>query len=344
VGAAGLCSRAGFDPTETLEPSLRPSPSDSTDAPTRAPTRPAWLLLLGAALGLALASYGMLEKRAADNELPDGVVARVGDHMIRRIDYERVLAGVESDLRSPIDAEMRRRVLERMIDEELLVQRAIALGLAEVDRRVRGELTSGLIDSIVSEADAEQPSDRAVAEHFEQNIDFFTRPGRLRARTIFFSAQASSAHGGALPGEGEEGGPRAPARERAREAADRLARGESPSEVESALGDPQVSPLPDVLLPASKIRDYVGPSLLERIQSLQIGAWSEPIESAGGVYLVQLVDREDSMVPSLESVEDLVREDLKRRRGDEALRRYLEELRSEIPVSVNESAFESSPD
>ena len=315
-----------------MEPPLSPSQPDSTDVPGRASKRPAWLLLLGAALGLALATFGLLERRTAENALPDGVVARVGDRVIRRIDYERVLAGVESDLRSPIDAAMRERVLERMIDEELLVQRAIDLGLAVIDRRVRGELTSGLIDSIVSEADAEEPSERAVAEHFEESIDFFTRPGRLRARTIFFSARPREA-------EGANGTKETDALARAQEAAARLAAGEAPSEVEAALGDSQVSPLPDVLLPASKVRDYVGPTLLERIQALEIGAWSDPVESAGGVYLAQLVDREASSVPSLESVEDLVRQDLKRRRGDDALRRYLDDLRSQIPVSVDESVF-----
>ena len=76
-----------------------------------------------------------------------------------------------------------------MIDEELLVQRALDLGLAAIDRRVRGELTSGLIDSIVSTVDAEEPSEAEVAEHYEANIDFFTRPGRLRVRAMLFSAR-----------------------------------------------------------------------------------------------------------------------------------------------------------
>jgi hypothetical protein len=306
----------------------------------RSRARPAWLLLAGAALGLALAAFGLLESRSDGPTLPEGAAARVGDRVIRRIDYERVLAGVESDLRSPIDASMRRRVLERMIDEELLVQRAIDLGLAEVDRRVRGELTAGLIDSIVAEADAEEPSDDAVAAHFEENRDFFTRPGRLRARTIFFSPTAPAR--GAGP---SSAGPRRSPAERARRAAQRLASGDAASVVEAELGDPQVSPLPDVLLPATKVRDYVGPTLLDALESLESGAWSEPIETPdGGVHLVQLLEREPPIVPRLEEVEALVRQDLKRRRGDDALRRYLDELRGEIPVSVDESVYASSED
>ena len=197
-----------------------------------------------------------------------------------------MLAGVESDLRSPIDAAMRERVLERMIDEELLVQRALDLGLAVIDRRVRGELTSGLIDSIVSEADAEEPSERR------------SRSTSRRASTSSRAPDACALERSSSPARPREGGAERTGRRttdalaRAQEAAARLAAGEAPSEVEAALGDSQVSPLPDVLLPASKVRDYVGPTLLERSQTLEIGAWSDPVESAGGVYLAQLVDRE----------------------------------------------------
>ena len=271
-------------------------------------------------------------------------MARVGERVIRRVDYERVLAGVEQDLRGPIDAAMRRRVLERMIDEELLVQRALDLGLAAVDRRIRGELTSALIDSIVSGAEAEEPDARAVEAHFEANRDFFTRPGRLRARSLFFSSRSDRPLGaGPGPGTGpspsgaDEPRTRTAALERARRAAARLARDEPLEDVRRTLADPQVSPLPDVLLPASKVRDYLGPRLLATIESLEVGEWSDPVESETGFHLVQLVDREPPVAPPLEEVRALVRRDLERRRGDDALRRYLDDLRAWIPVSVDES-------
>lgn len=295
--------------------------------------RPPWLLFLGAAIGLALAAAGLLETRDIATALPDDAAAVVGDRTIRIIDYRRVLAGVESDLRNPVDEAMRRRVLDRMIDEELLVQRALELGLAVIDRRVRGELTSGLIDSIVSEADAEEPDDRAVALHFEENIDFFTRPGRLRAESLFFSSRRDAEVG------------RRPAAERAALAAERLTRSDSEFEaVESELADDQVSPVPNVLLPASKIRDYVGPTILQTLENLDVGRWSAPIENASGFYIVRLVEREPAIVPRLEDVEALVRQDLKRREGDRALRRYLDDLRSETAVSINEEVFEIASD
>lgn len=318
-----------------------PSHPDDPDRAARPAGRPVWLLLAGAALGLGLAAFGLLEAPGSESKLPAEAVARVGERVIRRVDYERILAGVENDLRSPVDAAMRRRVLDRMIDEELLVQRALDLGLAAVDRRIRGELTSALIDSIVSGAEAEEPDERAIASHFEANRDFFTRLGRLRARSLFFSSRASSRSDRAAIEPGQAAEPRAAALQRARRAAARLARDEPLEEVRRALADPQVSPLPDALLPASKVRDYLGPRLLETIEALEVGEWSDPVESETGFHLVQLVDREQAVVPPLEEVRALVRQDLERRRGDEALRRYLDELRAEIPVSVDEAALGS---
>jgi len=304
--------------------------SDSAPDQNVAGARAPWLLSVGAAIGLALATFGLLDPQTDPQELSPDTAAQVGDRTIRRVDYERVLAGVEQDLRNPLDESIRRRVLDRMVDEELLVQRALELGLAAIDRRVRGELTSGLMDSIVGEANADEASPRDVARHYEENVDFFTRPGRLHAQTIFFSAR----------GDGRR--PDGTAAERAGRAAAQLRTGENANEIENRLGDPQVSPLPNGMLPPSKVRDYVGPIILQSLEELAVGEWSGPIESGGGLYLARVIDHEPRIIPAFEEVEDLVRQDLKRRRGDQALRDYLDDLRSQISVSINESVFSAS--
>ena len=113
------------------------------------------LLGLGAAAGLLCAAVGLLRPAAPPVEMVAAdAVARVNGTAIRRADYERLLAGLQRDTRTPIDDKSRARILDRMIEEELLVQRALELGLATVDRRVRANLTSSLIASIVTEADA----------------------------------------------------------------------------------------------------------------------------------------------------------------------------------------------
>jgi len=322
-----------------------------------------WLLLAGAALGLALSAWGLLEPRAArhvagdagdagdpgedrgrgddrtrlEGALSEDEAAVVGERVIRRIDFERVLAGVERDLRSPIDGEARRRVLERMIDEELLVQQALALGLAAADRRVRGELVSGLVDSVVAEAAGDPPTPAEVEAHYRANADFFARPGRVRVETIFFSTSAGSARD-----RGAAGG-RDAARDRAMRARDRLRAGANRAEVAAELGDREIAPVPASLLPLAKLRDYLGPRVVEALAGLETGGWSEPIESADGFILVRAAEREAPVAPPYAEVESLVRQDLVRRRGDEALRRYLDGLREGTNVVRNEAILAEDP-
>ena len=76
--------------------------ADASESETRSP-RSAWLLLFGAALGLLLASAGLLEPANGGGAgLPEDAAATVGERKIRRVDYERVLAGVAGDLRNPV--------------------------------------------------------------------------------------------------------------------------------------------------------------------------------------------------------------------------------------------------
>ncbi len=285
-------------------------------------------LLVGAAVGLALSAWGLLEERGARHVLPEQTAAIVGSREIRRVDFERMLAGVERDRRGPIDAATRRRVLERMIDEELLVQQALALGLAHADRRVRGELVSSLVDSVVAEADAEPPDERAVERHYRENAAFFARPGPLRVETLFFSTRPAD------PG-------RASARDRAIAARARLVQGEPRAAVEAALADRPVAELPDALLPKTKLRDYLGPALIEPLDALEPGVWSEPLAAPDGIRLVRVVEREADVTPPLAEIEPLVRRDLVRRRGDDALRRYLDALREETRIARNAALFPS---
>jgi len=86
-------------------------------------------LALGAIAGLIMAGYGFLRQAEVGGDLPDSAVARVNDALISRDNYARVLARYATEAREPAAAETRGWLLERLIDEELLVptQRAQAM-------------------------------------------------------------------------------------------------------------------------------------------------------------------------------------------------------------------------
>jgi hypothetical protein len=173
------------------------------------------MLAVGAVVGLALAAHGLIadDVRRTD-ALPQGVVARVNGSDILTDDYLRLVAGLERDTRESADVAVRRHVLDRMIDEEVLVQRGLELGLAESDRRIRANVTAAMIRSILVEVEDQQPTGEELREFYDEQRDFFTQPGRMRVHQLFFrvpdpaqqQAVGASGRAGARGGRGEPTG------------------------------------------------------------------------------------------------------------------------------------------
>ncbi len=280
--------------------------------------RPLLLLSLGALAGVAAAAWSLLGTDPTLGSLPSSAVARVNGAILFQEDHARLVAGLENDLRQPVTAEMKTRVLDRMIDEELLVQRGIELGLVESDRRIRGNITSAMIRSIVVEAEDQPPTEAELEEFYAEESSFFAQPGRLRVRQIFFRV-----------GQGQD---EAEIKEKASQAKVAWVEGAPITQVRKEFGDREVSPIPDALLPPAKLREYIGPTALRAVSELSVGEVSEPVRSGTGVHVFRLVDKEDQRVPGYAEISSLVRNEWVRRAGDRALRSYLDDLRDRADV------------
>jgi len=280
------------------------------------------LLALGAATGIAAAGYGMLQSGEASS-LPEGTVARVNGATISADTYTRLVAGYESDTREAASPEMRARILDRLVEEELLVQRGLELGLAESDRRVRADIVQAVIRAAIAEAESAAPTERELRAFYEEQREFFTTPGRLRIAQLFVRVKDAADD--------------APARARAEQARARLAAGAELAAVRAALGDAEVSVTPDALLPPAKLREYVGPSVLRLALEAELGVWSAPVRSGAGYHVLSVVEREPASTPPLEEIREQVQAEWVRRGGDRALRSYLDELREAGDVQVAET-------
>jgi hypothetical protein len=284
--------------------------------------RARWLLGLGVAAGLGLAASSLLSAPHPGSELPEGAVASVNGMPIRGEDFTRLVAALAADRRTPLDADDRRHVLDRLIEEELLVQHAVALGLVRSDRRVRADLVSAVLGLLNASTDGYQPTHTEVAVFYAENRYYFARPARLRVRPVFVASPPGVVDGAPLA--------------RAREAAARLRAGEPFEAVRDAVGDEPLAPLPDAPLPPAKLREYLGPSALRAAQELEPGGVSDPVRTAQGYHVLVLLARIPSQALPLAEVEPQVRAEMRRRAGDRALRERLDELRAEGEVAVAE--------
>ena len=150
-------------------------------SPAPANTKPAiprFLLIAGLAGGVVIAAAGLV---VGDSQtaLPPQAVARVNQQLILRDAWLRAVAAVASERRTALTDEDQRRILDRLIDEELLVQHGIALGLVERDPRLRSALVSEVMLAASTAASAD-PTEAAMQRFYADNVDFFTPTARLR--------------------------------------------------------------------------------------------------------------------------------------------------------------------
>jgi len=274
-----------------------------------------YILGLGLVIGIFLAALTIVEK----NNLSDqNWAAKIEDRVIPFERYKMQLEGLANDKRSPLTKKDKEYVLERMIEEELLIKRAIDLGMLENNPMARGTIVQQMIKNIISEGSRIEPEEKEIIEFFEENIGFFTKANRLRVRQIYFSE--------------DEFGDKV--HQEAKNVFTRLLKGETFDQV-TLSGSNSALKVPDTLMNLSKVREYIGPSLMREAQLLKPGQFSEPKKVSGGYKIIYLVDREDAAQPEYSNIRSSVLSEFSKRRDDQSLRTYLDNLKKWYDVSRN---------
>jgi hypothetical protein len=264
---------------------------------------------LAALAGLALSISGVVERGPAAVAVAPDAVALVNGRPVTRRAYERAVAALAADRRGPIRDAERELVLDKLIDEELLVQHALALGLAERDERVRTDLGLAML-SVLRGSTGAAPSEEELRVHFEAHPERFLRPEAISVEQRFFAPRGDDAD----------------ARARALAAAASLRRGE-----EVAGDDPPVALGRELLTPQALERK-LGPTVTRALLAQPIGVFGDPVRSGDGYHVVRVLARRNGELPPFEDARALVERDLARARGDEQLERFLEQRRAEARI------------
>ncbi len=273
------------------------------------------ILGIGLIIGILLAALAIVEK---NNITDQNWAAKIEDQLIPYERYQMQLEGLAKDKRSPLTNRDKEYVLERMIEEELLIKRAIDLGMLENNPMARGTIVQQMIKNIVTEGSRTEPQENELIEFFQENIGFFTKANRLRVRQIYFSKDDF----------GDE------VVEKAKDAFIRLNKGENFEEV-ALSGSKSALKIPDTLMNLSKVREYIGPSLMREAQLLKPGYSSAPNKVSGGYKIIYLVDREDATQPEYSNIRSTVLSEFLKRRDDQSLRKYLDNLKNWYDVTRN---------
>lgn len=274
-------------------------------------------LIAGALIGVAMSVAGLMESR--ESHLIADEIAKVNKSSISSQKYQTLVDGFARDRKRPTAKKDRDLILERMIEEELLVQRGVELGLLESDAVVRSSVVRSMIQSIIEEASSRPFSEIDLRAFYRQNTDFFTVPFRLRLRRIVIK-QFNQA---GIPDPPDSDS----AYQKAMKAYRAMSGGMAFSTAMRRYGDIQKFDLPNVLLPPAKIQEYIGPSLTRHALTMATGEISLPLKTNTGYCILHLLDRINTSQQTFEKIRPQVEAEFRKRRDDQALRDYLERLK-----------------
>ena len=266
-------------------------------------------LALGALVGILLAGFGLFSPVPSSTLQPE-TIAEVNGVSISQALFDRMISAMTEESSFQVSDERRAEVLDRLIDEELLVQRGLDLGLPQNDRTVRAIMVRNVIDSVVAESQAESVDTKTLRIFLQENSELFVGSPRYRVRVYAAATE-----------------------EQATVLLDQLI-GTQLSESNLLNLDTALLPnIPDLLLPSAKLRDYVGATVLRKLQTLESGEVSESFLYQGRYLVIHLVEQQLSSVPDFELIKDQVENEYRQQRSSEALRDYLSWLKGRATIS-----------
>ena len=127
------------------------------------------LLLLASIIGTFLAIYSIMETNKNFSSLPDNIIATVNDKIIPSDKYQTVINLIQNDKRDELTKADREMALDRIIEEELLVQYAYKNGFLEADDLLRKSIVRSVVDSIVEQALSVVPAEEDLLNFYEAN-------------------------------------------------------------------------------------------------------------------------------------------------------------------------------
>jgi len=281
--------------------------TDSNDPQSRKTTPDIRLLALGALAGLMMAGYGLLRQAPRGNDFPVSAVARVNDALISRDNYERALARLNGESADAATLQRQAWMLERLIDDELLVQRGLELGMTQSDGAVRNAIINSLVASVTAEADAASPTDEELEKHLADNADRFSFVDKVAIEGWQTDDETIAQRFVAkLRDDGEP----------------------VTSETISVIPD-----LPVAIMSIEILRDYLGPAIAAAAIEMPIGS-SAVFARRGRWIVIRVMEKESAVVTDLSSIRNRVILDYRRTLADRTLQNYLDDLRDKAKVDI----------
>ena len=234
----------------------------------------------------------------------DQAIARVGEKEISRQRFEEIIKVLDDQSNSELTLEKKNLIRERLIDEELLIQRAIELDLVRNDSLVKGNVIQTMFQYIINSNELVEPSEAELREYFSKEKNYFSSGRRYKLKNYTFRNLNDAETAINLLNQSDL------------ESFLKLV------ETESAID------LPNVFLTPQKIRDYLGPKVLDELPSLEKGGFSNIFEINEVPSIVICIDILLDNNPKFEEIAEQIKNKFIRDREDSLVKEYIENLRN----------------
>ena len=234
----------------------------------------------------------------------DQAIARVGEKEISRQRFEEIIKVLDDQSNSELTLEKKNLIRERLIDEELLIQRAIELDLVRNDSLVKGNVIQTMFQYIINSNELVEPSEAELREYFSKEKNYFSSGRRYKLKNYTYRNLNDAETAINLLNQSDL------------ESFLKLV------ETESAID------LPNVFLTPQKIRDYLGPKVLDELPSLEKGGFSNIFEINEVPSIVICIDILLDNNPKFEEIAEQIKNKFIRDREDSLVKEYIENLRN----------------
>lgn len=272
------------------------------------------LLLLASIIGTLLAIYSIMDSNKNYSSLPDNVAAVVNDKIIPSERYQTVIQLIKNDKRDDLTDIDRKMALERIIEEELLVQYAYQNGFLEADDLLRKSIVRSVVDSIAEQSISVIPNEKTLRDFYQDNLPLFTIDEQFRI-VILSSQNGSDINAGKIIWQDSYDIP--------------LLMNEIRSIKKLDISSDFISKY--------RLGTLIGPLLRDVVLSLKLGETSEPLETIYGYSIVTLIDKKGQVIPDFKEINEIVLQEYKRRQRETILNDLLSDLKRQSDININSS-------
>ena len=148
-----------------------------------------YLFVFALIIGVLLVSQELFQSKSSNQYLrQQNAVALVNDMTISEDQYIKYISTLGIDVVDENDEELLEIVLEKMIEEELLLQKGIELELHKFDIQIRKAIIQQVIDSVLLQNE-EEVTEKELRENYENNKNKYQLSKLIHLDIIFLNSQ-----------------------------------------------------------------------------------------------------------------------------------------------------------